>query len=467
MATLLLSTAGSFVGGFLGPFGAMAGRALGAIAGSLIDQALVGAFSPQQNVKGPRLTSVDITASTEGAAIARVIGRSRIAGQMIWATRFEEEATTEESGGKGLGGSGTSTTTYAYYANFAVALCEGPITRIGRIWMDGREVDQTQITVRKYLGTEAQEPDSLIVLKEGSEDAPAYRGIAYLVFERLALSDYGNRMPIVTAEVFRAVGNLEPLVKGVALLPGSTEFGYDPDEVVQRIGPADYRQENRHTKIGSSNFEASLDLLEAVAPNCGTVSLVVAWFGDDLRCGECTIQPKVEIANKTTLKDSADYPWKVAGVTRSSALVVSQVNGAPAFGGSPNDESVVKAIQELKARLQGDVLPLHHDGHRLRQHSAESLQRQCLGRRTARLSVARPDHLLAGGRVCRHCGQDCRRWNAGLRLRRHGGGGRLRLIQRHHGGLQRSRRVVLPAFRSAHGEAVRARRGCRSVLHRL
>lgn len=350
MATLLLSTAGSFVGGFLGPHGAMAGRAIGAIAGSLVDQALVGAFSPQQVVKGPRLTSVDISASTEGAAITRVIGRSRIAGQMIWATRFEEEVTTEETGGKGLGGSATSTTTYAYFGNFAVALCEGPVTRIGRIWLDGREVDQTQITVRKNLGTEAQESDSLIILKEGSEDAPAYRGTAYIVFERLPLSDYGNRMPIITAEVFRAVGNLEPLVEGVALLPGSTEFGYDPDEVVQNIGPGDYREENRHTKVGSCNFEASLDLLQAVAPNCGTISLVVTWFGDDLRCGRCTIQPKVEIANKTTLRDSVDYPWKVAGLSRSTALVVSQVNGKPAFGGSPNDESVIKAIKELRAR---------------------------------------------------------------------------------------------------------------------
>jgi hypothetical protein len=53
---------------------------------------------------------------------------------MIWATRFEEQVTTETSGGKGFGGPKVTTTTYAYFGNFAVALCEGPVAGIGRIW---------------------------------------------------------------------------------------------------------------------------------------------------------------------------------------------------------------------------------------------------------------------------------------------------------------------------------------------
>ena len=54
----------------------------------------------------------------------------RIAGEVIWASNFEETSTTETSGGKGSGGS--KTTTYRYFANFAVGLCEGPIAHIGR-----------------------------------------------------------------------------------------------------------------------------------------------------------------------------------------------------------------------------------------------------------------------------------------------------------------------------------------------
>jgi hypothetical protein len=70
--------------------------------------------------------------------IPRVFGAVRIGGNLIWATDFREEVTTTEQdgGGKG-GGGGVTTTEYAYYASFAVALCEGPIAGIGRVWVDG------------------------------------------------------------------------------------------------------------------------------------------------------------------------------------------------------------------------------------------------------------------------------------------------------------------------------------------
>ena len=82
--------------------------------------------------QGPRLDSLQVQASTEGAALPEIAGRVRIAGQVIWATKFKEVATTttqRSSGGKGGGGGGGSvtSTTYYYFANFAVGLCEGPI----------------------------------------------------------------------------------------------------------------------------------------------------------------------------------------------------------------------------------------------------------------------------------------------------------------------------------------------------
>jgi hypothetical protein len=187
------------------------GRAAGALAGSVVDQAIIGALTPRPEGAGtaPHLGRHHVF--DRGRRDHPLFGRSRLAGQMIWATRFEEEISKDTTGGgKGFSGPKVTTTTYAYFANFAVALCEGPVTRIGRIWMDGRELDQTQVTVRSYLGTEDQSADSLIVAKEGEDEAPAYRGVAYVVFERLPLEEYGNRMPVVTAEVFRAVGNSSP-----------------------------------------------------------------------------------------------------------------------------------------------------------------------------------------------------------------------------------------------------------------
>ncbi|MFL5021597.1 MAG: hypothetical protein ACJ8DW_04990, partial [Microvirga sp.] len=147
MATIVLQTVGAAVGGMIGgPIGAMAGRALGGLAGAAIDNALFGGDTTK-HVEGPRLKDIDGLTSTEGAPIPRVYGRARIGGQLIWATRLEEVANTTADrsgsrGGKSLGGGQDSTTTtYAYYANLAVGLCEGPIAFVRRVWADGREID--------------------------------------------------------------------------------------------------------------------------------------------------------------------------------------------------------------------------------------------------------------------------------------------------------------------------------------
>jgi hypothetical protein len=349
MAALLLSTAGAAVGGMFGPIGTMAGRLAGAYAGNLIDHALFGSKSTR-NTEGPRLADLDVMASTEGAPIPRVYGRVRLSGEMIWATRLEEVVTTrEEESGSGKGGGGgatTSATTYAYFANFAVGLCEGPIGRVARIWADGKPLDLSAINLRLYRGDEAQAPDALIVAKEGAGQAPAYRGLAYVVFERLPLEAFGNRIPQLSFEVMRPIGELEKMVRAVTLIPGTTEFGYEPATVTRGLGVGWSAPENRHVTTHLADVEAALDDLQATCPHLERVAVVVAWFGDDLRAGQCTLRPGVD----SDIKETRPAIWSVAGVTRPIAHLVSTVDGHAAFGGTPADASVVHLIQELKAR---------------------------------------------------------------------------------------------------------------------
>jgi hypothetical protein len=167
MAALVLSAAGGAIGGLFGPVGVIAGRLAGAVVGNMLDHALFGGAG--RTVEGPRLSDLDVMASTEGAPIPRVYGRARLGGQVIWATPLEEVVTSESTssgGGKGFGGGATTTsTTYTYFANFAVGLCEGTIGRVGRIWADGKPLDTAGLNVRVYRGTEEQLPDGLIVAK--------------------------------------------------------------------------------------------------------------------------------------------------------------------------------------------------------------------------------------------------------------------------------------------------------------
>ncbi len=345
MATVVLQAAGGLIGGLVGgPVGAIVGRALGAAAGAVVDQSLFG--SPGRNTVGPRLTTLAGLTSNEGAPVPRLYGRARIGGQMIWATRFLETSTTTSSGGGGKGGGGgPTTTTYNYAANFAIGLCEGPIAMVRRVWADGTEIDPSTIAMRVYNGDEAQEPDPLIVAKEGAQNAPAYRGLAYVVFELMPLANYGDRIPQMSFEILRPVAGLGAMIRAVDLIPGATEFGYSPAGILQTNAPGVSQWINRNELFAPSDWVGSIETLQALCPNLRSVALVVSWFGDDLRAGHCTIAPRVETPSRNVAQD-----WTVAGLIRDEARVVSQYNGAPAYGGTPSDASVVAAILDLKSR---------------------------------------------------------------------------------------------------------------------
>jgi hypothetical protein len=358
MASLILGAAGSALGGsllgtsVLGGLlsGAQAGGALGALAGMEIDAAL----TPGRTVtrSGPRLSDVNITSSTEGAAIPRLFGRMRLAGQLIWASRFKESAaTTSSGGGKGGGAATVSETDYSYSISFAVGLCEGVGTRLGRVWANGTLLDLSQYTWRFHDGGEDQAADPVIAEIEGAANAPAWRGLCHVVFEDMPLADFGNRIPQLQFEVWRSLSaanpdSLESLLPGVALIPGAGEFVYADEPVFSDDGEGAATAQNVHAAAGVPDLDAALDDLTAQAPNAGAVSLVVGWFGDDLRAGSISIRPGVEDTVKTT------YPqtWGVNGVARADAHPVSRIDGRPAYGGTPSDAGVVQAIADLKAR---------------------------------------------------------------------------------------------------------------------
>ncbi|PHP68347.1 host specificity protein [Zhengella mangrovi] len=339
MATILLQAAGAFVGGFLGPVGAAVGSAAGAMAGYAVDNALI---QSTRRYEGARLPGMQPFQAEEGAVLPQVFGAARVSGTMIWATRFEERSTTRRQGLKG----GPRVTEYSYFANVAFALCEGPVAGIRRVWADGRELDLSGIDMRVYTGSQDQLPDPLIEAKQGYGNAPAYRGTAYVVFERLPLDGFGNRVPQLQFEVLAPAGDFHRQVRAVALIPGSTEYGLSPTAVRRQVRPGQRETLNRHVLHGESDFSASIDELQALCPNLETVALVVAWFGTDLRAGHCRIVPGV---TEAVLPD-VDTPWQVAGLTRDEAHVVSRQDGGPAYGGTPSDASVIAAIRDLTDR---------------------------------------------------------------------------------------------------------------------
>ena len=335
MAQVVLGAIGGAIGG-------QTGAIIGATLGAMVDRSLVAGLEPARQ-KGPRLTSLALQGAAEGAPMACVFGRARVTGEVIWAARFLEGRNTS-SAGKG----GPRSVEYAYSLSFAVALGEGPVDGIGRVWADGQPMDMTGATMRLHHGTDTQAPDSLIEAIEA--DAPAYRGTAYVVFEDLPLGPYGNRPPQLAFEVFRrprgVEARLEEQLEGVCLIPGAGEFVLATEVVMRREGLTRTTPENLHASDGRTDLAVSLDQLQAQVPNLKRVSLVIGWFGDDLRAGHMTIRPGVERGHKPT----EPAHWSVAGLDRAGARLISQSGGGPAYGGTPSDQSVRQAVAELKAR---------------------------------------------------------------------------------------------------------------------
>ena len=197
MATLILSTVGTALGGPIG-------GAIGAVLGRAVDSAVIGTPTRQ----GPRLTELAVSTSSYGQPVPRVFGTMRVPGAIIWATELVESSQT--SGGKGQ----PKTTTYSYAISFAVALSSRPVAAIGRIWADGAllrgSAGDLKVggVMRLHKGTGDDEVDPLIVADKVAQGC-AFRDLAYLVFEDLELASFGNRIPALSFEVTAPDGTLD------------------------------------------------------------------------------------------------------------------------------------------------------------------------------------------------------------------------------------------------------------------
>lgn len=193
MATLVLGVVGRAV---LGPLGGVVGSLLG----SGLDRRLFGGGRSRSAAAAPEIQS-----ASYGEPLAIVHGRMRVSGNIIWAAPVRSFASR-------AGGKRGSNDSQSYSASFAVALCSRRVSDVGRIWADGRLIRDSNgnwlktITMRLHHGTEYQSPDFLIAAAENA--APAYRGMAYVVFEDMPLDDYGNRIPSLSFEVIADDGQV-------------------------------------------------------------------------------------------------------------------------------------------------------------------------------------------------------------------------------------------------------------------
>ena len=177
-----------------------------------------------------------------------------------------------------------------------------------------------------------------------------------------------------------------PPVLGVHLLPSTGEWAYDTiatsaaqwDFFTAQIETA--KPANTYAGGPGTDYSLALDQLQAEHPETTTVSLVVSWFFDSLDAAACRIYPSTIYLLGAVTQGGAPTHWHCSGLTEQSfpggviplpmtgadnaailaAFQASIVSGTPIdlsgdlgsyiYGGTPSDPSIVRCIQDLRAR---------------------------------------------------------------------------------------------------------------------
>ncbi len=168
-------------------------------------------FPPPDTVQeGPRLNDLDLSSSSYGRPTNVLFGTDRVPGNIIWGEPIEEVRNEERSGGKGGKGGSVTSITYTYFATFSIAFSINGADDILRLWADGKlimdkrgtsDIQKAGLTFTIFPGGATQQVDPLEAADKGTANTPAYRHLTRIVFDRMPLADFGNRIPSITAEV--------------------------------------------------------------------------------------------------------------------------------------------------------------------------------------------------------------------------------------------------------------------------
>lgn len=225
------------------------------------------AMTMMQKIEGPRLSDLAVTTADYGTPLAYIHGTKRVECPCFYAEEIREEKTESKTkGGK--------YEEYKYYGTWAVIVADHEIRNVLRIWLDRRLAYDTTTTrprsyignkfswhVRIYLGTEDQEPDPRMVAtiedEEGPDTCPAYLGVAYIMFEEMALEPFGNRFPQVSAQAVRG--------------PGAANYPYETKDAVLSMASAKLTKTRRRMILCDDDTLNVWDLQSR--------SLIVDWSG--------------------------------------------------------------------------------------------------------------------------------------------------------------------------------------------
>lgn len=326
------------------------GWAIGTTIGGFIE-----GVSNKPNIEVNKLSDLRFSGSSYGAAIPRGWGKNKFSSNVIWVANYVDNKTLvpssfalnnegvthlvehkkkESGGGGGSGGGNANQTKYWYTASFAVAFCEASIFYadgtfsnrspvIKKLWADdvlvydADDASVNKLTIRFHYGAENEAPDTLIAQAEAggvAANTPAFRGLVYIVIENMDLTDYGSRLPNISAEIWTSSVTLGEIAKDI--------FGQ-----VDLIGPR-------------------INVAQATSPVTGYM-LTNRFSGQD----------SLDSLAKYFLNDTVEFDGKVHLIPRESSvsatIPVSEL-GAMSEG-TEEIKSILERTRSVRSELPGRV----------------------------------------------------------------------------------------------------------------
>lgn len=208
-------------------------------------------------IRENKISSFTVSTAEYGSTVPEILGTTRISPNVIYYDDFTaHEHRQSQKSGKG-GGSRTTTITYTYTVAVILALCEGQISGIGKMWKDKSlyQYPNGDIGLTLFDGKADQKPWAYVAGKHPDKTL-AYPGLAYTAGV-IDLGD-GGSMPSYNFEV-----------KGKLLETGD---GID-------VNPADYILYVLN-KIGLGGIE--IDGIENYRQYCNEADMLISTPSDKL-----------------------------------------------------------------------------------------------------------------------------------------------------------------------------------------
>jgi hypothetical protein len=175
----------------------------------------MGWFRTKKTGVTPDYTGLQLQTSVSTLPVAIIWGKTKASANVIWYANFQRHG----DGGGGKGGLFASPSGYAYSADLILALCEGPIGGVGRIWRDQSTYTLANLGLSFFNGATPQATWGYLAATYPTE-ALAYQGTAFVCAANYGLGSNAS------------IGNHNFEIVGLLAGSGVNAVDADPAQVI-------------------------------------------------------------------------------------------------------------------------------------------------------------------------------------------------------------------------------------------